>query len=78
MSNNQSSVDWLIEQLTPSISLQQKHIDDLKEKAKAMHKKEVKNAWLSAWKDSMLDPLEDKYYEPEAEQYYNETFNNNE
>ena len=78
MSNNQSSVDWLIEQLTPSISLQQKHIDDLKEKAKTMHKKEVKNAWLSAWKDSMLDPLEDKYYEPEAEQYYNETFNNNE
>ena len=30
----QTAVDWLIEQLTPSISLQQKHIDDLKKKAK--------------------------------------------
>ena len=33
-----TAVDWLIEQLTPSISLQQKHIDELKEKAKEMEK----------------------------------------
>jgi predicted RNase H-like nuclease (RuvC/YqgF family) len=34
----QTAVEWLIEQLTPSISLQQKHIDDLKEKAKEMER----------------------------------------
>ena len=37
-------------------------------------KQQISNAWLSAWKDSMLNPLEDKYYQPEAEQYYNEKF----
>ena len=31
-------VDWLIEQLTPSISLQQKHIDNLKSEAKEKKK----------------------------------------
>jgi hypothetical protein len=34
MEKKQTAVDWLIEQLTPSISLQQKHIDEFKEKAK--------------------------------------------
>ena len=42
--------------------------------AKAMEKEQIKDAWLSAWKDSMINPLEDKYYEPEVEQYYNETY----
>ena len=37
----QTAVDWLIEQLTPSISLQQKHIDELKENAKAMEKEQM-------------------------------------
>ena len=37
-------------------------------------KQQISNAWLSAWKDSMLNPLEDKYYQPEAEQYFNETY----
>jgi hypothetical protein len=41
----QTAVDWLIEQLTPSISLQQKHIDDLKEKAKEMEKEQIQNAY---------------------------------
>ena len=70
----QTAVEWLIEQLTPSISLQQKHIDEYKKQAKEMEKEQIKDAWLSAWKDSMLNPLEDKFYEPEAEQYYNETY----
>jgi hypothetical protein len=34
----QTAVEWLIEQLTPSISLQQKHIDELKDKAKEMER----------------------------------------
>lgn len=66
-----SSVEWLADQVEDYIGLIPTDIID---KAKAMHKQEIKDAWLSAWKDSMLDPLEDKYYQPEAEQYYNETF----
>jgi hypothetical protein len=34
----QTAVEWLIDQLTPSISLQQKHIDELKNQAKEMEK----------------------------------------
>ena len=49
-------------------------LEQLTLKAKEMEKEQIKDAWLSAWKDSMINPLEDKYYEPEAEQYYNETF----
>ena len=45
--------------------------------AKQIEKEQIKNAWLSAWKDSMLNPLEDKYYEPEAEQYYKENYGGN-
>jgi len=39
-----TAVDWLIEQLTPSISLQQKHIDELKDKAKEMEKFQIVDA----------------------------------
>ena len=66
-----SSVEWLADQVEDYIGLIPTDIID---KAKEMHKQQIKDAWLSAWKDSMLDPLEDKYYQPEAEQYYNETF----
>lgn len=47
----QTVVEWLIEQLTPSISLQQKHIDELKDKAKEMEKQHL------------IDELEDILYE---------------
>ena len=42
-----------------------------------IEKQQIIDVWLSAWKDSMLNPLEDKYYQPEAEQYYNETYGDN-
>jgi hypothetical protein len=51
-----------------------KLLERIIQQAKEMEKEQIKNAWLNAWKDSMINPLEDKYYEPEAEQYYNETF----
>lgn len=67
-----TAVEWLMDKLPKSIETQfSKHI----EKAKEMEKEQIEDAWLSAWKDSMFNPLEDKYYQPEAEQYYNETFN---
>ena len=63
----QTAIDWLIEQLTPSISLQQKHIDDIKEKAKEMHKKEI------------IDAIDYAYFDEDGnqmtgEEYYNETY----
>ena len=72
----QTAVEWLIKQLHPTISirLNSTYIKELTYKAKEIEKEQIINAWLSAWKDSMLNPLEDKYYQPEAEQYYNETF----
>ena len=69
----QTAVEYLFQQLwdTPKDKLTWYAI--LKQ-SKAMEKDQIKDAWLSAWKDSMLNPLEDKYYEPEAEQYYHETY----
>lgn len=40
----------------------------------AEEKKQIKEAWIRAWADSMLEPLDDRYYEPLAEDYYNETY----
>lgn len=39
MEKKQTAVEWLIEQLTPSISLQQKYIDDYENKAKEIEQK---------------------------------------
>jgi hypothetical protein len=66
--SKQTAVDWLIEQLTPSISLQQKHIDDLKEKAKAMEKQQI----IEACNQIEVIGLDN---ELPGEKYYNETFN---
>jgi hypothetical protein len=63
---NQTAVNWLIEQLTPSISLQQKHIDELKEKA------------IEIEKQNMIKFANDFLFHDDtdltAEQYYNETY----
>jgi hypothetical protein len=67
----QTAVEYLFEQYVNKSIIT---IEDI-EQAKEMEKQQIIDAWLSAWKDSFLEPLEDKYYQPEAEQYYNETFN---
>jgi hypothetical protein len=36
--NKQTAVEWLVEQLTPAITLQQKHIDEIKKQAKEIEK----------------------------------------
>ena len=61
----QTAVEWLIEQLTPSISLQQKHIDEYKKQAKTMEK-----AQMIKFANDYLDDDADLT----AEQYYNETY----
>lgn len=78
-----TAVEWLekvysdacYNNMTHNIQISKDFIPNIILKAKEMEKKQIIDAWLSAWKDSMFNPLEDKYYQPEAEQYYNETFN---
>jgi len=83
----QTAVEWLIEQIkeydfsprdnTFLIEIPSWILKENIKQAKEMEKEQIKDAWLSAWKDSMINPLEDKYYEIEAEQYYNETYGGN-
>lgn len=58
-----TAVEWLVEQLTPSISLQQKHIDELLIEAKAIEKEQIKD---------VIDYCRDKYID--SENYYNEKY----
>jgi hypothetical protein len=63
----QTAVEWIVEQLAPSVSLQQKYIDELLEQAKAMEKEQIIDAYSNnGWND------EDQ--RANAEQYYNETY----
>ena len=64
----QSSIEWIVENLTmvyPRIEEMRLLVD----KAKAMHKEEIENAYIS---NSMIRTRS------KAEQYYNETFNTKE
>ena len=65
----QTATDWLIEELTPSIALQQKHIDELKQQAKEMEKQQIIDAYIEASENPALI-LDD------AEQYYKQQFKN--
>lgn len=69
-----TAVQWLINELTPSIKLQQKYIDEIKSQAKEIEKEQIKKAWLSAFMGSMINPLDKKHYEQDAEEYYNKNF----
>jgi FtsZ-binding cell division protein ZapB len=69
--NKQTAVEWVIEQLTPSISLQQKHIDELKEKAKEMEKEQIKDAYFIGGHD-----IKNNRYRG-MQEYYNETYGGN-
>lgn len=67
----QTAVDWLIEELTPSISLQQKHITAIKAEAKQMEKEQVLEFIHNAVR-KILD--EDRQNPFNLEEYYNETY----
>jgi hypothetical protein len=71
MNNNkqQTAVDWLVEQLTPAITLQQKHIDEIKKQAKEMEREQIIDG---------IDYFKKRpYTDIEPEQYYNETYGGN-
>ena len=60
--SKQSSIDWLIEQ----VKKEHPFWTDIFEQAKAMHKEEIKNAWINSL-------TKGDYHS--SEEYYNETFN---
>ena len=65
MEKKQSSIDWLVNVVQSCIA--PNYIpQEIIEQAKAMHKEEIKTAWLD--EATIWDS------EKEAEQYYNETF----
>ena len=64
--SKQTALEWLIEQLTPSISLRQKHIDELFKQAKEMEKQQI-----IKFTNNYLDDDADET----VEQFYNKTFN---
>ena len=73
-----TAVEWLVNEIDMLIKneylFNPKWEETMIKQALEIEKQQIVNAWLSAWKDSMLNPLEDKYYQPEAEQYFNETY----
>jgi len=54
----QTAVEWIVEQLAPSVSLQQKYIDELLDQAKAMEKEQIKSAYERAITNYGMPPLE--------------------
>lgn len=48
--------------------------EDVKVLVLEMEKKQITDAWLSAWKDSMLNPLSDEHYQDLADEYYKEKY----
>jgi hypothetical protein len=64
----QTAVEWLVEQLSPSISLQQKHIDRYKILAIEMEKNQIINTFKDAQVFKFMND------ETRAEQYYNQLY----
>ena len=65
--NQQTAVEWLLEQLEPNILWTEK-AKKLAEQAKEMEEEQIKDAYLQGQYDG--DTMRDS----DAEQYYNETF----
>jgi hypothetical protein len=71
--SKQTAVEWLALYIKGITNL---NCDEVIEQAKEMEKEQIKNAWVNAWQESFIEPLDYQFYEPEAEQYYNETYGN--
>jgi hypothetical protein len=65
MQNKQTAVEWLMDKL-PTIDKYDPYYEDIIQQAKAMEKKQIKDAanWGTLYSDSNKS----------AEQYYNETY----
>ena len=71
----QTAVEWLVKELNQELDYipikQWDRIRDLVEQAKAMEKKQIKDAFVECWKANVPDGIECKL---DAEQYYTETY----
>ena len=67
----QTAVDWLLEQLTPAISLQSKIIQEYAEQAKQMEKEQIEQSFVACWKANVPDGIECKL---SANEYYHKTY----
>jgi len=67
----QTAVEWLIEELTPSLELQDGYIDEFKEQAIEMEKQQI----IDAFKDGQFDAIENEAL-GQTEKYYEEKFTN--
>jgi hypothetical protein len=78
--SKQTAVEWLFNELDNILELypsEWEKVSNAVEQAKEMEKEQIKDSWVNAWQESMINPLEYKFYEPEAEQYYKETYESN-
>ena len=72
----QTAVEWLIDMLVTENEITLKGENyKLFEIAKQMEKEQIKDSFLKGYVDDVHQPLPDDYYDYNAEQYYNETFN---
>jgi predicted Mrr-cat superfamily restriction endonuclease len=81
----ETAVEWLEEQIKTS-KFFYKLMEDIQsrstvaqsnifEQAKEIEKEQIKDSFLKGYVDDLHQPLPDDYYDYNAEQYYNETFN---
>lgn len=49
-------------------------IDLFFEQSKKIEQQQIQDAWVDAWMDSMLNPLDRSKYEDLGEEYFNEKF----
>ena len=80
MSNDkQSSIEWLAQQLYEQMEMcgDGNVYDKIIKQAKVLHEQEICKTYISAIKEYMIDPLGDTLYRIDAEEYYNETFGDN-
>jgi len=71
-----TAIDWLLLNINIAgvSSGNGLNIDEIKEQAKAMEEKQIKDAWLSAWKEGVSNPLSDEYYQELAYEYYKQNY----
>ena len=75
MNKKQTAVVWIQEALTPHLTHDQKvQFEGLLQQALEMEKGQIKNAWVNAWRESFIEPLDYQFYEPIAEEYYKEIY----
>jgi hypothetical protein len=68
MVNKQTAVDWVIEQLTPAITLNQKYIDEIKQYAKSIEQEQM-IYFADDYADAVMGGCVKR-----AKQFYNEDY----